>query len=384
MRILYLTTSLRNGDYAALLKEGTPMPNPSNQNFHCRMIEALQAFDEVTVLSAIPANLKKGATALGAAPYHYVWLEADPFSRVLGRKKQILAAAEGIDGNFDLIVYDPLNRGLALAAPVIAKRRKMPSVAILTDNPANLTYPDPFLSHAAFASVRRASACLALSEGLLAAYEAKEKPHFVTEGLVREGRSQSDLPLRAPYFYYAGTLLPRYGIEDLIKAYELSRADYDLLIAGHGAVPSQALRGNGRIFFLGQLSENDNLAYEEGASLLINPRPFEERLDREAVPSKVLEYLASGAPVLSTWHSKLQELFPHDVNWLADSGTEAIRRFFEEHLNAQGKLTDIAQNKAAEKVRSMYGLKAQGERIHRFLAEISSFSKASMTLEKEK
>jgi hypothetical protein len=43
MKILYLTTALLDEDYNALLNKGYAMSNPSNQNFHSRLIDALKA-----------------------------------------------------------------------------------------------------------------------------------------------------------------------------------------------------------------------------------------------------------------------------------------------------------------------------------------------------
>jgi glycosyltransferase involved in cell wall biosynthesis len=172
--------------------------------------------------------------------------------------------------------------------------------------------------------------------------------------------------------------LPRYGIYDLIKAYEKTKPDYDLVIAGHGA--SLEPLNNPRIKFVGQVSKQTNYALQAHAAALINPRPYDLHLDAESVPSKMLEYLASGKPVISTLHSKLKELFPEEVNWV--DGT--LLDFFITHLDENRKLIGLKENHSQQKLEELYGLKTQGQRIYSFLQDLSSLSKESITLENSK
>ena len=54
MKILYLTTALLDEDYNALLNKGYAMSNPSNQNFHSRLIDALKAQGPIEVQRVCP------------------------------------------------------------------------------------------------------------------------------------------------------------------------------------------------------------------------------------------------------------------------------------------------------------------------------------------
>ncbi len=382
MKILYLTTALRDEDYNALLHLGVKVTNPSNQNFHTKMIKAIASVDEVTVVSLIrfPTNQ---ILLFDSGNYHYVPYPDDYFERIFLREKAVTKTAMALKAPFDVVVYDPLNRSIARAIPALAKRMRVPSMAILTDNPKNLSR-SPFLYRkSVFSSVRKATAVLALSDGLLAAFHVQNKMHFITPGLVEESLVSSCPLPQGSYLYFAGALAPRYGINDLLRAYQATHPDYDLVIAGHSQhfkVPKE----EPRIRFLGQVTKNENEAYESAAALCINPRPYDEKLDRESVPSKVLEYLASGRPVLSTFHTQLHELFPDDVNWLPASQEETLTEFFRAHLDAKKHFVGLQPNHAHARLFAQFGLAAQGERIHRFLVAVSSASKPSITLEKSK
>ncbi len=92
----------------------------------------------------------------------------------------------------------------------------------------------------------------------------------------------------------------RYGVETLIHAYlQLKPKNIDLLIAGFGPVSQrieQLSQQHRQIKFLGLLNPTLTRKYQAGAYVNINPRPLDASLDSVAIPSKVLDYISSGAP----------------------------------------------------------------------------------------
>jgi hypothetical protein len=105
---------------------------------------------------------------------------------------------------------------------------------------------------------------------------------------------------------------------------------------------------------------------------VINPRPYDEKLDQESVPSKLLEYLASGSPILSSRHSALQKEFPTDINWLSDSSLQGLTSWFKGHLDEKKRLKDVLPNHGAEKVLSLYGQTIIGKTIYDFLNSLNA------------
>ncbi|HOH68634.1 MAG TPA: glycosyltransferase, partial [Bacilli bacterium] len=126
--------------------------------------------------------------------------------------------------------------------------------------------------------------------------------------------------------------------------------------------------------YLGMLSREEVHKYEQHADLNINPRLFDENLDKYSVPSKVLEYLASGAPLLSTLHSTLRDEFCGEAIWVKDGSVDELRKAMNLFLNFQnGDMKKKAQL-AKEKVLAKYGLENQGKLIYEFLVSSSSRS----------
>jgi len=370
MKILYLTTAIEDGDYNSLLNKGYRLSNPSNQNFHDKMIKALALGNEVSVISLVP-SLENDYTLTDKGIYRYVNYHGALFNRLGGRKRKMLKIAKAIQRKgLDIVLFDSLNLQIGEAALALGKQFSLPVVSLVTDNPENLAKtPRIFVSNVKF-HVNSSTGVLALSDGLLKAFNVESKPHFVFPGLVEKPTLLKPLFAPKSYFYFGGALLERYGIIDLIKAYLATNPDYDLVLAGHAGESetfNRLIHSSPRIHFLGQVSKEENYTLEAYAALLINPRPFESKLDQESVPSKLLEYLESGTPIVSTPHTALKKEFPNDIAWLEGSGEKVLTTFFQSHLNPDKKLINLVENHAAERLYATYGVEALGKKIQDFL-----------------
>ncbi|MER1940087.1 glycosyltransferase [Castellaniella sp. FW104-16D08] len=104
------------------------------------------------------------------------------------------------------------------------------------------------------------------------------------------------------YFLYTGTLDRRYGIRNLVDSYIKSGViDCDLIICGDGddrEYVIKASRLNCRIHYLGQIDRERVLDLQRDALVLINPRDNDSEYTKYSFPSKVIEYMTSGVPVL--------------------------------------------------------------------------------------
>ena len=87
-----------------------------------------------------------------------------------------------------------------------------------------------------------------------------------------------------------------------------------------------------RIFYGGMLLNSEIVEKEQEATLLVNPRPTGEEYVKYSFPSKTMEYMASGTPVLTTVLPGMpKEYYPY-VFFLEDETAEGIARILPELL----------------------------------------------------
>ncbi|TYP52411.1 glycosyltransferase family 4 protein [Thermosediminibacter litoriperuensis] len=136
----------------------------------------------------------------------------------------------------------------------------------------------------------------------------RNKPYVVVEGMVEDHLrglkndiSQKHVP---PAIMYAGSLRARYGISKLIKAFsQMPIRECELWIFGSGDYVDTIRRvaeEDKRIKYFGTVTHAEVIEYETRATLLVNPRPSDEEFTKYSFPSKTLEYMASGTPLLTT------------------------------------------------------------------------------------
>ena len=134
-----------------------------------------------------------------------------------------------------------------------------------------------------------------------------EKPYIVVEGLADE--SLFVAPTKAsdsenlPIIMYAGTLSKRYGIAELVEAFRQTNLDAQLHIYGYGDfVPEleKHIQSDARIHYKGRVSREVILEKEREAALLVNVRNPKDEFTAYSFPSKTIEYMSSGTPLLTS------------------------------------------------------------------------------------
>lgn len=152
------------------------------------------------------------------------------------------------------------------------------------------------------------SAFVVLTKETDAKLNLRGKPSVVIEGFVPSGS-----PAEAPHdtvardtrtVFYAGGLNEKYGIGCLCEAFmRLEQPDIRLVLYGEGPYVEklrELQRQDPRIEYRGTASNETVMAAERAADLLVNPRFSGEEYTFYSFPSKNLEYMASGTPLVTT------------------------------------------------------------------------------------
>ncbi len=129
---------------------------------------------------------------------------------------------------------------------------------------------------------------------------------------------------------YAGNLSRKYNINLLVEAFLLaSISGYKLCFIGDGdMVPflKEMQVKHDCISFVGSVSPNDAFIMMQKAYLLVNPRPSTEEYTLYSCPSKTLEYMASGTPVLSTRLAGIPDEYFKYIYCINDESVEGIKK----------------------------------------------------------
>ena len=160
---------------------------------------------------------------------------------------------------------------------------------------------------------------------------APGKPYMVMEGIADTGNviAPDTEEKAAPRgIMYAGMLHEKYGILNLIDAFEqLDMPDAELWLFGEGtAVPEIKARAaaDNRIRYFGSVSRSQILEYERRATLLVNPRDPAETFTKYSFPSKTIEYMLSGTPLMTTKLKGIPEAYFDYVFSSESNRTEAL------------------------------------------------------------
>lgn len=335
MRILMLGLLYDREQEAALLHDSKVGLQAQANRFQWDLIAGLSAnlAEEIRVIASYPTGAYPRYSRKARYPARtyrpndaltvkYIPTLNIPVVREILRARRMRAEVESNmdpDGPNVLIVY---SLQLAFTMAVSALRRGSHSdltvVVVVPDlygrfapgiGPMSLRgIWDRLILRARMRLAAAADAFVLLTEEMAGPVQVRDRPHVVVEGFYP---GDAENPEAAPpprstsarSVCYTGTLHEEFGVRELIDSFlSLSLPDCELWLAGSGPltdyVRREALRHE-RVRFFGFLDSAGVRALQRGSTILINPRPPTGEFTRFSFPSKTLEYLSSGRPVLT-------------------------------------------------------------------------------------
>ncbi len=225
------------------------------------------------------------------------------------------------------------------------------------------------------AALRRCAGVVALTPALAEDF-APGKPRLIMEGictplgLERQVRPREGVREVA----YAGGLTRAYGVDRLVEAFRgLEDPDLRLCLYGRGEL-TDWLRTQAdedpRIMPPTALDRVELVARLASAAVLVNPRPIDQGFVRYSFPSKLIEYLATGVPVVTT---RLPGIPAEYTPWLcfADGDTpEGLRRRIAHVLDLPPVDARALGAGGADFVRNGRSSEVQGGRMRSFLGAL--------------
>ena len=261
-----------------------------------------------------------------ALPNWVTYNPAKKIDRIKAFSKQLQSEVKKAD---IVICYNVIYAWLFL--PVYAKRHNKKSVVILADYSGEESYSD--IGHKLYAklmlwSVKKFNKVVGLScdieKKLVRNQEFVLMEGGIDEELYEKFSDVEDAPEIKNYMY-SGLLAEVTGVDVLLEAMKLNSEDITLTITGkgplEGAVKS-ASEVDARIRYLGSLPYDEYIEELKHTDALINPRNMKLPENQNNFPSKVMDYLATGKPIISTKFAGWKN-FEENISFI-DSTAEAI------------------------------------------------------------
>lgn len=212
------------------------------------------------------------------------------------------------------IVCDVLSISVCMGALLASKINRVRSVGVVTDiyglmvgnaKSSLITKLACFLNNCYVSSFDR---YVLLTSQMNERVNPKRKPHIVMEALcdlsmaninvLNEGKPSHRTVI------YAGGIHERYGLKMLAEAFvKADIPDARLVYYGSGPYVEEfrtLCAEHPNLEYRGVAPNEEIVAEELKATLLVNPRPTTEEFTIYSFPSKNMEYMASGTPLLTT------------------------------------------------------------------------------------
>lgn len=235
-------------------------------------------------------------------------------SRMISLKKAVKKYLRGQKEEIQILVYCPHTP--FLSAAIYAKKRYPNSKVCLVvpDLPQYMNLDEgshriydlfkKYDIHYMQRLIDRVDSFVLLTEPMGEVLNVGNRPYLVSEGL------SDGLPCPAQpcsdglkRIVYTGKLNFKFGIAALVQSFMKIRGEeYRLILCGDGDARQyveEMARSDERIEYKGSVTAAQAQIYMQQADVLVNPRPNNESYTKYSFPSKNIEYLLTGKPVVA-------------------------------------------------------------------------------------
>lgn len=275
------------------------------------------------------------------------------------------------ENKVDVIVCDAISPLYSLTARLLSKRYHIPSVAIVTDIPIIMDANHiSVMTKISQSLIRMHDGYVLLTKAMNQLVNPCSKPYIIMEGLCDSVDDEDELSTSAngkEIILYTGSLSLQTGIENLIEAFKLlNNKDSELWIYGGGKADNYvkeqaALTDN--IKYGGLVSNDEAAKLQRQADILVNPRPTNLGYVEYSFPSKIMEYMASGTPVLTTRLPGIPDEYYGFLYSIDDDSVDGILHSLSTVLSLNPTLRKEKGLRAKDFVIKEKNNKKQGERI---------------------
>ena len=380
MKIIYISTLTSKSKMNKIIENAKSKPLQSIQKFHRLMCEGFVKNNvSVKTISSIPMSRKISEKILwldkceeeNGVKYTYIpFINIKVLRQICTFLGTIVKVTKEVLNNKKekIFICDILNTTISTTTLILSKIFKFQCWAIVTDLPRDMQKNKKINEK----MQTKYDGYILITEEMNKIVNPKNKPHIVIEGLVdmRESAENNEVQKSSPrVIMYAGGLYERYGVKTLIEAFgNIQNSNVKLDLYGDGdLVPYIQSIENKKIDFHGVVTNDKIVEAEKKATLLVNPRFTSEEYTKYSFPSKNMEYMVSGTPVLTTKLPGMPEEYYNYVYLIEDETQRGMQKCLETLLGLNEDELDKKGKKAREFVLSQKNNVNQTNKIISFL-----------------
>ncbi|MEU7585489.1 glycosyltransferase [Micromonospora sp. NPDC049230] len=420
-RVTVLGFTVPDDLLAEIIARDTIMPTQTH-TFAWSLVHSLRAADcPVHLLSAAPVSTWPGNGQVRFRAGRFRQDDVDgqllAFVNLLGLKHLTRFVAAWRTGaralrehDADVLLVHGVHSPFLWFGVLRARRRGVRVVPVLTDPPGVALPTDGRLVRLlrgldvalVRAALARCSGVIALTPALAEDF-APGRPRLVLEGICAAGAPEPRegarvvlppeprggarmVPPAGPPvppaatrdIVYAGGLSRAYGVDRLVEAFRgLAGDDLRLCVYGRGELAGW-LRDQAavdrRIVPPALLPRAELLPRLARATVLVNPRPVDQDFVRWSFPSKIIEYLAAGVPVVSTRLPGIPAEYAPWLSFAEPDTADGLRAALGRVLALPADEARARGAGGARFVRETRDPASQGRRVRDFLAGLTGLT----------
>lgn len=377
--LLYMSNATAYPIYDKLFRDGMIKSGYQMQKFNHNLIEGLGKLTDVTSLSALPYvneradridqtldGIRYIAVKNNTGYIHkfsnlfYLYLEG---SRIIKKYRP------------ECIICDAIALSPCVISKLLGKRYNIPVIGIITDLPGMLGVENK-ATRKTVMRMQNFDGYILLTEQMNEIVNPNHRPYIIMEGLCASQLPELYLGKRRKVILYSGSLWKNdAGIEYLVQGFIYAKlSEYELHLYGTGElVPwiEKISKEHQNVKYMGCVTNSEMVKIQSEAMLLVNPRPSKEEFCKYSFPSKTIEYMASGTPVLMTRLPGVPSEYFDYVYTIEDETSEGMCKTLEIVLSKEEKDLKEFGASAREFVKEKKSQKWQSERVYKFIQEIN-------------
>lgn len=198
------------------------------------------------------------------------------------------------------------------------------------------------------------------------------RPYMVMEGICDARNIPAAEQHKSSFsLLYSGRLNKRYGLGMLLDAIEkIDDPDLQLWLCGSGEMEEEIKEHSqidSRIKYFGFLPYEDVLLLQQQASILINPRTNKGEYTKYSFPSKTMEYMAAGKPVIMYQLDGVPAEYAPYLFYIPEETSDSICQTIIKVRNMQPEIRNRIAQDAREFVVTQKNESVQMQRVLDFI-----------------